>query len=203
MDREFVEGLASGEPAPGGGAACAYVGVLATSLASMVGNFTVGRKKYEKVWDQAQQHLDELETMRERLIQLVDEDERVFGIVSSAYRMPHETDEQKAARSEAIQASLYSACEVPLEVMRIAVQTADAARFMAYYGNRSVLSDAGSAASFAKAAAHGASLAVIVNVRNMKSWDRAHAYQLEMDRLLAAVDDCADSVERYVVEHIE
>ncbi|MEE8721883.1 MAG: cyclodeaminase/cyclohydrolase family protein [Eggerthellaceae bacterium] len=202
MDREFVESLASGDPTPGGGAACAYVGVLSTCLSSMVGNLTVGRDKYADVQDQATEQLENLKALRGRFEELVDEDQAAFEVVSNAYKMPHDTEEEKAKRSEVIQQALYHACEVPLEIMRVSLEVAEAARFFAFYGNRSVLSDAGTSASLARAAAHGACLTVIVNVRSMKNWNRAHTYELEMKRLLKDVDECTDAVEDYVIDRL-
>ena len=118
MDRDFIEALASGEPVPGGGAACAYVGVLSTCLASMVGNLTQGREQYKHIDAESLASLERLKGNRERLIELVNEDAKVFLVFSEALHMPKGTDDEKAARSNAIQLALYDASEVPLEIMQ-------------------------------------------------------------------------------------
>ena len=202
MDRVFVDALASSASAPGGGAACAYAGVFATCLASMVANLTVGREKYAAVESDMTARLDDLAGLRARLEELVDDDEAAFSAVSQAYGMPRATDEEKAARTDAIQQALYFACEVPLEVVQISAQVAEIARFMALSGNKNVLADAGACASLARAAGQGASLMVLVNVRSMRDADRAAAYETDMTQALDALNALADEVEAYATDHV-
>ena len=201
MDREFVEALASGEPVPGGGAACAYVGVLGTCLASMVGNLTAGREEYSQIEEDTQRSLARLEEMRERLIDLVNKDAEAFLTFSDALHLPKGTDEEKAARSAAIQESLYGASEVPLAIMQASKDLLEDLKFFAYNGNKSAVADMGAAAAFARAAAHGACLMVISNVRLIKDEYKARMYSKRMYALLEEVDQRADLLETYVFEH--
>lgn len=202
MDKQFIEELASAAPTPGGGAACAYVGVLATCLTSMVGNLTVGKERYKSVEEEARQSLAQLEEIRERLANLVRADEEAFAPLAAAYRMPRGTDEERALREAAVQEALYGASEVPLEVMETILEALGVAKFFAYNGNRSALSDIGAAATFARAAAHGVRMTVVANISSMKDKRRARIYKQRMDSLLADIDQQSEFVESYVLDYL-
>lgn len=202
MDKQFIEELASAAPTPGGGAACAYVGVLATCLTSMVGNLTVGKERYRNVEEEARQKLVQLEGIRERLANLVRADEEAFAPLAAAYRMPRGTDEERALREAAVQEALYGASEVPLEVMETILEALGVAKFFAYNGNRSALSDIGAAATFARAAAHGVRMTVVANISSMKDEQRARIYKQRMDSLLADIDQQSEFVESYVLAYL-
>ena len=202
MDKQFIEELASAAPTPGGGAACAYVGVLATCLTSMVGNLTVGKERYRNVEEEARQKLVQLEGIRERLANLVRADEEAFAPLAAAYRMPRGTDEERALREAAVQEALYGASEVHLEVMETILEALGVAKFFAYNGNRSALSDIGAAATFARAAAHGVRMTVVANISSMKDEQRARIYKQRMDSLLADIDQQSEFVESYVLDYL-
>lgn len=202
MDKQFIEELASAAPTPGGGAACAYVGVLATCLTSMVGNLTVGKERYRNVDEEARQKLVQLEGIRERLANLVRADEEAFAPLAAAYRMPRGTDEERALREAAVQEALYGASEVPLKVMETILEALGVAKFFAYNGNRSALSDIGAAATFARAAAHGVRMTVVANISSMKDEQRARIYKQRMDSLLADIDQQSEFVESYVLDYL-
>ena len=202
MDKQFIEELASAAPTPGGGAACAYVGVLSTCLTSMVGNLTVGKERYKNVEAEARERLVRLEAMRARLAELVRADAEAFAPLAAAYRMPRGTDEERAVREAAVQNALYGASEVPLEIMETILEALGAAKFFAYNGNRSALSDIGAAATFARAAAHGVRLTVVANISSMKDEQRARVYRQRMSSLLADIDQQADFVESYVLDYL-
>lgn len=202
MDKQFIEELASAAPTPGGGAACAYVGVLATCLTSMVGNLTVGKERYRNVEEEARQKLVQLEGIRDRLANLVRADEEAFAPLAAAYRMPRGTDEERALREAAVQEALYGASEVPLEVMETILEALGVAKFFAYNGNRSALSDIGAAATFARAAAHGVRMTVVANISSMKDEQRERIYKQRMDSLLADIDQQSEFVESYVLDYL-
>ena len=202
VDTEFVEALASKAPTPGGGGASAYVGALASALASMVGNLTVGKKKYADVEERVQQELAELAATRLRLLALIDEDARAFEPLAAAYKMPRATDEEAAAQRAALQAALVDACEVPLEIMRQCLEAVESCVFMARHGSVMALSDAGAAAVLAKAALQAASLNVVINIGSMDDAARADGYREEMEDLLAAGVSLADEVYDDVVNRL-
>ena len=185
MNTTFIDELASAAPTPGGGGASAYVGALASALASMVGNLTVGKKAYAQVEAEVYVTLEKLADVRERLLELVDEDARAFAPLAAAYRMPKATPEEQAAKNDALQAALVGACDVPLEIMERVSDVVELTDFLAHNGSKMALSDAGVAATFARAAADGASLNIFINAASMDDREQAQRYR---DRANAVVD---------------
>ncbi len=198
VDTRFIDELASAAPTPGGGGAAAYCGALASALASMVGNLTVGKRAYADVEDDMRASLGRLAKVRGRLIALVDEDARAFEPLSAAYRMPRETPEQRAAKDAALQEALVGATEVPLAIMHACADVVRECDFMAHCGSRMAVSDAGVAVAFAKAALLGASLNVYINIGSMADEPRADRYRGEADALIAEYAARADEVYAYV-----
>lgn len=98
--KEYIDDLASGKPAPGGGSGAAAVGALGTALLSMVANFTIGKKKYADVEQEMQEILNKSKKLRSRCERLIDEDVAAYSCVSAAYSMPKETDEQKTGAKQ-------------------------------------------------------------------------------------------------------
>lgn len=202
VDTEFVEALASKAPTPGGGGASAYAGALASALASMVGNLTVGKKKYADVEERMRAELVELDDTRAHLLSLIDEDARAFEPLAAAYGMPKDTDAERAAQNAALQKALVGACEVPLEIMACCLQVIESCVFVARHGSVLALSDAGAGAVLAKAALMAASLNVDNNIGSMDDVERADVYRNQMEDLLAAGGAMADEVYADVVKRL-
>jgi formiminotetrahydrofolate cyclodeaminase len=161
---QFLDALGSSAPAPGGGAASALVGAVATALAEMVAQLTVGRPKYVVVEERAQAVLRQTQRLRGELLALMDEDARAYGGVAAAYALPKGTDDERRARDEAIQAALGAAMQPPLRVMAAGSEALRLAEEIAEIGNPSVASDAGCAALLGEAAVRAAGLNVLANV---------------------------------------
>src|SRR5699024_2407540 len=117
-----------------------------------------------------------LADVRERLLELVDEDARAFAPLAAAYRMPKATPEEQAAKNDALQAALVGACDVPLEIMERVSDVVELTDFLAHNGSKMALSDAGVAATFARAAADGASLNIFINAASMDDREQAQRY---------------------------
>ncbi len=197
-DTTFIDQLASAAPTPGGGGASACVGALASALASMVGNLTVGKRTYADVEDDVRASLDRLAALRARLLALVDEDARAFEPLAAAYRLPKATPEEQAAKNAALQQALVGACDVPLAIMRAVAEVVDETEYLAHHGSRMARSDAGVAAAFARAASDGASLNVYINVASMDDADLAARYREETDALAARTRVRCDDVFDFV-----
>ena len=120
MDTTFIDELASAAPTPGGGGAASYVGAVASALASMVGNLTVGKKTYAAVEDDVRATLERLALLRNKLLALIESDAQAFEPLAASYRMPKATPEEAAAKQAALQLALGPACDVPLVIMRSA-----------------------------------------------------------------------------------
>ncbi|WP_139651680.1 cyclodeaminase/cyclohydrolase family protein [Raoultibacter phocaeensis] len=202
LDTTFIFDLASKAPTPGGGGASAYAGALSSALGSMVGNLTVGKKRYEAVEADTYIVLEKLAALRTRLIELVDEDARAFAPLAAAYGMPKATPEEQDAKDEAMQSALIGACDVPLEIMRSCAQVIGLCEFLAYNGSRMALSDVGVAVAFGKAALLGASLNIYINAKDICDRERAEAYTAEAERLIEDASALADTLYAYVLDEI-
>ena len=163
----YLDDAASGKPAPGGGSVSACVGALGAALVSMVCNLTRGREKFAAVEAQVQDLVVRSETARARLEQLLQDDTVAYNGVIDAYRLPKRTEEQQAARHRAIQDGLIVAANVPLEIVRVALEVCRLAKTAAEIGNPAAVTDAGIGAILGEAAVQGASLNVEINMASI------------------------------------
>lgn len=171
---QFVDTVASDAPAPGGGSVAALAGSIGAALTAMVGNLTQGRKKYAAYADFAAQVERKGNELKARLLDVMDRDTEAFLLVSGAFAMPKGTDEEKAARSAAIQAGLKACTRTPMEMMELCAETAKLAADFAENGfNDSSASDLGVAFLSLSAAIRGAWLNVLINVSSIR--DQAFA----------------------------
>jgi formiminotetrahydrofolate cyclodeaminase len=169
--KEYLDDLAAKKPAPGGGSAAAAVGALGVSLLSMVANFTVGKDKYKDIEAEMQELLSSAEGLRAELQKLVDEDVAAYQEVSAAYKMPKDSDEQKTTRSEAIQAALKTAMQVPLATCRNLFEAGKLCEPLLEKGNVNLVSDVGVAAEFIAAGFVSALMNVEINLGGIKDED--------------------------------
>jgi glutamate formiminotransferase/formiminotetrahydrofolate cyclodeaminase len=186
----FLASVASSAPVPGGGSVVAYAGALAAALARMVAGLTVGRKKYLAVEGDMRALAQRAETLRKRLLALVDEDAGAYSLVSAAYKLPSEPGAPADARAAAIQAALMTAARVPLETVRACAEVAALAATCATKGNANAVSDAGVAALLAEAACKGAAYNVRINVASMSDKTAGRALADEANSL---VHECASA----------
>ena len=164
----FLDELASNSPTPGGGSVAALAGALGAGLISMVGNLTVGKKKYEDVEEDIKKIIGSSEKLRCELSQLIEEDVKVFNNFMATYKMPKETEDEKKIRTEKIQESLIEAAKVPLKVAYKCLDVLSLSKEVAEKGNINVVSDAGVAVLMAEAALESAILNVKINLRMIK-----------------------------------
>jgi formiminotetrahydrofolate cyclodeaminase len=172
----FIQELSSKAPIPGGGGASALVGALSASLTHMVGALTVGKPKYAAVEAEMQELLNDTEALANRFLALMDEDAEAFEPLAQAYRLPKETDEEKANKAVLMEAALKSAVQPPLEIMETCAKALPMIALCAEKGSVVAVSDAGVAASLCRAALEGASLNVFINTQGMQ--DKAYAESL-------------------------
>lgn len=172
----FIQELSSKAPVPGGGGASALVGALSASLTHMVAALTVGKPKYAAVEAEMHELLKETEALANRFLALMDEDAEAFEPLAQAYRLPKETDEEKASKAVRMEAALKSAVQPPLEIMETCAKALPLIALCAEKGSVVAVSDAGVAASLCRAALEGASLNVLINTQGMQ--DKAYAASL-------------------------
>jgi formiminotetrahydrofolate cyclodeaminase len=165
---KFSEVLASKDPTPGGGCASALAGALASGLVAMVARTTAGNKKFADRAEQMKAIAEEADRLRGEFLALVDEDARAFDQVMAAFRLPKETPEQQAARTQAIQQAYKAAVEPPMTVCIQSLRALELALQAAEHGNPSAASDAGVAALLAGTALEGGALNVQINLGSLK-----------------------------------
>ncbi len=166
--RHFMDKLASKSPEPGGGSVAALTGALGAALVSMVCNLTLGKEKYKDVQPRIEALLKESEKLRDEMQGLIQKDTEVYGALSDVYKMPKNTDAEKAARTARMQEALKKACQVPLEIGLKSLDVARLAERAADIGNVAAVSDAGVAVLLAQACAQSAALNVKINVNSIK-----------------------------------
>jgi formiminotetrahydrofolate cyclodeaminase len=180
----FLDALASGAPAPGGGAAAALLGANGAALVSMVCNLTIGKPKYAAVEPEMQALLAKSEALRRRLLKMIEDDQAVFNTLMNAYGLPKQSDEEKAVRKQAIQAALKRATEVPLACARACAEVVALSREAAEKGNPQVVSDAGVAVAAAEAGLKSAALNVWINVPSIDDQAFGDGARREIERLV-------------------
>ncbi len=166
--RHFLDKLASKSPEPGGGSVAALTGALGSALVSMVANLTLGKEKYKDVQPQVEALLRESEKLRIDMQDLIQKDTEAYGALSLVYKMPKNTDVEKAARTAKMQEALKIACQVPFEIGLKSLDVAKLAEQAAAIGNVAAVSDAGVAVLLAQACAQAAALNVKINVNSIK-----------------------------------
>lgn len=172
----FAKETASESAAPGGGSVSAYMGALAAALGAMVANLSAHKRGWDDRWKEFSDQAVKGQDIMERLLKLVDEDTAAFAKIMNVFSMPKGTEEEKAARAEAMEKATLYATQVPLRTMQTALEAMPLALEMARKGNPASASDAGVGAIAALAAVKGAQLNVRINAAGLK--DRAMADSL-------------------------
>jgi formiminotetrahydrofolate cyclodeaminase len=185
---EFLDALAAGESTPGGGGAAALTAAQGAALVSMVIRFTLGKKKYADVEVEMQGYLLRSELLRVDLLAEVDADAAAFDAVAATYGMPKETDEEKAARTAALQAALKHAAAVPFGVAEQALAVIELAEPVGAKGNGNVISDAACAAYLAYSAIKCALVNVNINLKFIKDEAFVAEWTQKVAGLLARAD---------------
>ena len=182
----FAEETASESPAPGGGSISAYMGALAAALGTMVANLSSHKAGWDDRWEFFSDWADNGMAVMNELLYLVDEDTAAFNKIMDVFGMPKGTDEEKAARAEAMEVATLYATQVPLRTMKAAYKAFDVVRAMAEEGNPNSVSDAGVGALAARSAVMGACLNVKINAAGLKDRAMAEALVAEAMEIQAA-----------------
>ncbi|WP_026574938.1 cyclodeaminase/cyclohydrolase family protein [Bacillus sp. UNC438CL73TsuS30] len=197
---DFIEELSAKSPVPGGGGASAYVGALGMALGSMVGNLTIGKKKYKDVEEDIIELLNKSEVIIGQLKALVQKDAEVFYPLSQAYGLPTTTEEEKNNKESVLQEALIEASRIPLEIAKNCLEAIRLHEEYAKKGTRIAISDVGVGVAFCKAALQGAKLNVLINTKIMKNQELKTKIEnelFEIERVgLAKADQIYQEVEK-------
>lgn len=200
--KKYLDDLASNKPAPGGGSAAALTAATGAALISMVANFTVGKEKYKSVEGEIKGVLSQAESLRQKLMNLVDEDVAAYKKISAAFKLPKDNPEDKRKRSEAIQQALKEVLVPPLEVCKCCQKASELCTVLAEKGNLNLISDVGVAVSLLDSAFQSALLNVEINLKSIKD----ETFILQIRKILEPMEKkipvIKEEVENEVAKHL-
>ncbi len=186
--KEFTELLASPSSVPGGGGASALAGAIGIALGDMVGEHTLGKKKYADVEEDIKALMARAQDIRARLVECVEKDAVAFEPLSKAYSIPKD----EPGREEILEKCLRDAAEVPMEIFDLCCEAIEICEEFGEKGSRLILSDAATGAAVLRAALLGAAINVRVNTKLMKDREYASSMDLRIDERLKKYTDMAD-----------
>lgn len=192
--RSFLEDTASKTPTPGGGSVAALVGSLGAALLCMVGNFTLGKPKFEKVERDIREILKEADKLKEELSGLIQKDIEVYARFSQTSRMPRDTSELREKRRQALQIALKNATQVPLTTAKLTLRLLELAQLLLSKGNPSLITDVGVGALLADAALQSAALNVQINLGYIKDEEFRKRTSSVLSSMLSQGQEIKDKV---------
>lgn len=195
----FVATALSNEPVPGGGSVAALSGALAAALAGMVANLTIGKKKYGDVEEEMTVIAEKMTAISESLTAMIDEDASSFDDVMKAFKMPKESDEEKALRTTAIQTGMKLAAEVPLQTASKSAELFDAIETVVVKGNTNAVTDGAVAAMMARTAILSALYNVKINLGSIKDEE----YVAKMSARVSELEYIAMKREKDILDKVE
>jgi formiminotetrahydrofolate cyclodeaminase len=195
---KLLSDIASNSPTPGGGTVAGISGAIAASLVLMVCNLTIGKKKYQTVEDEIKKNLKDAEKLQQEFTLLAQRDTEVFNDVMEAYKLPHETEEDKNTRKTAVEEALKKASLVPMDVLRRCETMACLCRTVALKGNENSISDAGVAVLLTHAAAQSACLNILINLSTISDEDFIGKLKTEQEHVLKTVKDLTEETMQIV-----
>ncbi|GAA0718229.1 cyclodeaminase/cyclohydrolase family protein [Clostridium malenominatum] len=186
--KDFIYETASDSPAPGGGSVAALSAASAAALIEMVANLTLGKKGYEEVQEEMEEVKKVAASYKEKFVNYIDEDSDSFNKIMAAFKMPKDTDEEKAERSKVIQLSYKGAANVPLNVAKDAFALLPWAEKAVLKGNQNAVTDGAVAAMSARTAVLSALYNVKINLGSIKDMDFVNEVKKEVEELESKVN---------------
>lgn len=192
----FAQQTASNDPVPGGGSISAMAGALAAALAEMVAGLTIGRKKYAEVEEEMKAVVPGMRKTQEQLLLDIRRDSESFDLYMQALTLPKESDEEKAARTAAMQNGLKEAVKVPLSVAKASYEILPVAELMVTKGNETAVTDGLVATMMARTAVLGALFNVKINLDSIKD----EAFVVEVMKEVKVLEKEAVAFEKRILE---
>ena len=181
--KDFLDKVAGSDPVPGGGSVAALNGAIASALAAMVASLTIGKKGYE-THEELMRHIFDIAVQSKNVfVEDIDRDSEAYDSVFACFKMPKASDEEKAARSTAIQEATKFAALIPMQVARNAYELMNIIMDVARLGNRNAVTDACVAMMAARSAVLGALMNVRINLASLKDKEFVSKLQNEADVL--------------------
>ena len=200
---DFLDNLSSSSPTPGGGGASACVGAAGVSLAQMVANLTLGKKKYADVQEEIKQILLTAESLQNDLLSLADKDAEDFAPLAKAYSLPTSTPQEKEQKTKIMESALATACNAPLEIMEKTLDAIYLHEKLAQIGSKLAISDVGVGVLMCKSALIGASLNIFINTKYMQDTQYAKKLNEKAEEMIKTGTQKADEVYKKVEQQIK
>lgn len=200
--KKYMENLASNLPAPGGGSASALAGAQGISLVMMVAELTVGKEKYRDWEAYCQKAISDGTVIQTNFLKAIDDDTDAYNKVGAAFKLPKNIDEEKAARSRAIQDATVLATRVPLRTMEISLDALKVAESLIGKSNPNCSSDIGVGALNLRSALMGAWLNVKINLPGIKDEDLRNELFEKGQSMLEEGNKIADKCYEIVEEEL-
>ena len=186
--KDIVYETSSDSPAPGGGSVAALSAATSAALIEMVANLTIGKKGYEEVTADMEKVKASAKEYKEKFINYIDEDSNSFNKIMEAFKLPKETEEEKALRTKTVQLAFKGAANVPLNVGKDAFELLELAKTVILKGNQNAVTDGAVAAMQARTAVHGAFYNVKINLGSIKDEEFVKDAQKQMEEIESKVD---------------
>ena len=195
----FADELSSDSPAPGGGSVAAYAGALAAGLAAMVANLSHPKRGFEARQPALERIAVRGQELKDRLLAAVDADTAAFDQFLAAMRMPKESPEERAARDAAMIIATVATIEIPLGTLEACPEIVELCLEIGAIGLQASLSDAGTGAAMARAAASGAYQNVCINLPGLADREAAAALRGRADAAWTRTKELAARAEEIFV----
>lgn len=195
----FAAQTASNEPVPGGGSISALAGALAAALSEMVAGLTIGKKKYAEVEEEMKAAIPGMKATREQLLVDIRRDSESFDLFMQALTLPKDTEEEKAARTAAMQNGLKEAVKVPLSVAKASCEILPVAELMVTKGNQTAVTDGLVATMMARTATLGALFNVKINLESIQDEE----FVKEVSKEVAVLEQKAVEYEKKILNQSE
>ncbi|EFM64031.1 Formiminotransferase-cyclodeaminase [Peptostreptococcus stomatis DSM 17678] len=191
---EFAQDLGSKKSMPGGGSVAAYALNLANGLASMVANFTSGKKKYAAYQADIEKILEKCQAFHRESMDMVDRDAEAFLPLAAVYKMPSDTDEEMEAKYAQMQICLTRAASVPLDLLRLSKKVLDLHEDLLEKGSIMLLSDVGVGVAMLRSAALSARINVMINIKDIDDQTYVTRTNEEVEDLVADIVKRSDYI---------
>lgn len=189
----YIHAVASAEPTPGGGSVAGVVASLGAALGVMVTNFTLGKKKFAEYQKESEETLFLLNEQIRRFIDLAQKDINTYAVVSKAYAMPKENENEKLLRSNAISSASETALKVPFEIMKLSIKVSACLKKLSKFGNPNLDSDMVGAGILIQAATETAFFCVCANLPFVKDQEKVSIIKSNISEMRILVQkDCQE-----------
>lgn len=199
---DFTHETASESPAPGGGSISAYMGSMGAALATMVANLSSHKRGWDDRWKEFSDWAEKGKSYHDKLLFMVDEDTNAFNKIMDAFKLPKKSNEDKAARKQAIQDATKFAIQVPFDVMKLCYESMEVSKAMAEIGNPNSVTDAGVGALAAVAGVRGAYLNVKINAAGLDDKQFVENVLKEGEEMVAKAQKLEQEIMKIVEEKI-